>query len=128
MTSTPVPNTATVLPFPEIAPRWLAVSDSARHSADDGEPLRSQIRTQSLGHPGTIGSRVASTDHSDAGLVQDLGISAYIKNDRWIIDLFQLARIERIVHRQHGDTRIAPGPVPHGPTRLISPSPVIAQR
>ncbi len=99
MTSTPVPNTATVLPLAEIALRWLAVS-TPRHPTNNDQTLRRQVAREALGHARSVGRGMACPNHGDAGLGQRLGIAANAQDQRRIVDFFQARRVRGIVHRE----------------------------
>src|SRR2546430_12413097 len=61
------PPRSTLFPYTTLF-RSRAGIDTARHTADDHQSADREIHTQPLGHPDTIGRRVASPHYADPRL------------------------------------------------------------
>jgi len=80
--------------------------DTTGHATNNDQALRGEIAGQALGHPRTVGSRMTSSHHGNAGFGQQLGVTAHIKDSGRIIDFFQAGWIGSICDRDDGDTGV----------------------
>jgi hypothetical protein len=144
ITSTPVPNTAKVLPLAQIAPRRLARSTpraiTNRAITNNDQSWRSQFASQPLGHTRTIRRGMTGCPPWRRGLDQHLGIAAGAKDGCRIIDFFdffQARRVREVVHQDNPllpssgyDARRTASAEPKGSSRLrafVGPRPGVSE-
>ena len=70
---------------------------AASQAAEDDQAAGGQIACQPFRHSESVGSGMASAHHRDSGLGNRVHIAPHIKNQRRIVDLFELRRIGGIV-------------------------------
>ncbi len=70
---------------------------AAGQAAENDQAAGGEIARQTLRHSQSVGRGMASAHHRDARLGDRFHISAYIKNQRRIVDLLQLRRIGGII-------------------------------
>src|SRR5579863_5973589 len=71
--------------------------DSARQSADDGEPAESQIPRQPLGHLIPVGRRASRANNSNRMPVQKIRISFDIQKRRRVVNLSKQLRVDWLI-------------------------------
>ena len=77
---------------------------AAGQAAENDQAAARKIASQPLGHPQSVRRGMASAHDRDPGLGDRIHISAYIKDQRRIVDLLQLRGIGGIVQTDDGNT------------------------
>ncbi len=67
-------------------------------------PSDGKVARQPLGHPQSVRRGMAGAYDRDPGLGDRIYIPSHIKNQRWIVDLFQLCGVGGIVQADDGNS------------------------
>ena len=76
---------------------------ASSQAAENYQPAVRQIARQPLRHSQSVGRGMASADHRYPGLGDRIHASAYIKDERRIVDLLQLCGIGGIIQTDDGN-------------------------